>query len=382
MPSSSTNFTTDHRPYNSLEQLRLSQMSTLLETYTRDVIVMEKIHGSNIQFTFTWNGTTWDYQIGSRKRWVSNDEKFNNVQKILRELLPNLLALCDELRNDEEDVVIRFYGEVFGGKYGGETAPGAIVTQREVNYCSHNDVAFFDIVRNGTTIPIVRAIDMLENHNLKVAPVIYQGNFANFASSFNVNEFKSVVSHRFYGLPYLDTPKGTEGVIVRTMHEDMAEGDELLVMKWKQDWAVENRRVNQRSPAPVNNHGDIINAAVDMINQNRIESYASKHVQADLTNPRMLTFHVKALVTDTMKDVNEEFPNAEYPELNRRLINKKISQIAFPMFKEYLRNLEMASMTPEMRIRNLDIEGNKLSSEAYMLSQRLEKLHTRLAILG
>ena len=109
------------------------------------------------------------------------------------------------------------------------------------------------------------------------------------------------------------------------MHEDMAEGDELLVMKWKQDWAVENRRVNQRSPAPVNNHGDIINAAIDMINQNRIESYASKNVQADLTNPRMLTFHVKALVTDTMKDVNEEFPNAEYPELNRRLINKKIS---------------------------------------------------------
>ena len=80
MLSSSTISTTDHRPYNSLEQLRLSQMSKLLETYTHDVIVMEKIHGSNIQYTFTWNGTTWDYQIGSRKRWVSNDEKFNNVK--------------------------------------------------------------------------------------------------------------------------------------------------------------------------------------------------------------------------------------------------------------------------------------------------------------
>ena len=380
--TSSTISTTDHRPYNSLEQLRLSQMSKLLGTYSHDVIVMEKIHGSNIQYTFTWNGTTWDYQIGSRKRWVSNDEKFNNVQKIFKELLPNLIALCDELRNDEEDVVIRFYGEVFGGKYGGETAPGAIVTQREVNYCSHNDVAFFDIVRNGSTMPIVQAIDMLENHDLKVTPVIYRGNFANFAKSFNVNEFKSVVSQRFYGLPYLDTPKGTEGVIVRTMHEDVAEGDELLVMKWKQDWAVENRRVNQRTPAPVNNQGDIINAAIDMINQNRIESYVSKHIQADLTNPCMMALHVKTIVADTMDDVNKEFPNAEYPELNRRLINKKISQIAFPMFKEYLRNLEMASMTPEMRIRNLDIEGNKLSAEAYTLSQRLEKIQTRLAILG
>ena len=165
---------TDHRQYNSLEQLRLSQISEVIKKYPNNVIVMEKIHGSNIQYSFTWNGTTWDYQIGSRKRWVGNDEKFNNVQKILKELLPNLIALCDELRNDEEDIVIRFYGEVFGGKYGSETTPGAIATQREVNYCPHNDVAFFDIVRNGTTMPIVQAIGMLENHSLKVAPVIYQ----------------------------------------------------------------------------------------------------------------------------------------------------------------------------------------------------------------
>ena len=33
----------------------------ILEIYTHYVIVMEKIHGSNIQFTFTWIGTTWDY---------------------------------------------------------------------------------------------------------------------------------------------------------------------------------------------------------------------------------------------------------------------------------------------------------------------------------
>ena len=382
MFNSSTIFTSDHCPYNSLEQLRVSKMSELLETYTHDVIVMEKIHGSNIQYTFTWNGTAWNYQIGSRKRWVSDYEKFNNVQKILQNLLPNLIALCDKLRNDQDNVVIRFYGEVFGGKYGSETKPGSIITQPEVNYCPHNDVAFFDIVRNGTTMPIVQAINMLEKHSLKIAPVIYRGNFANFASSFNVNEFKSVVPLRFYGIPYLDTQKGTEGVIVRTMHEDLVEGNELLVMKWKQDWAVENRRVTQRSPVPVNNHDELINEALCMINQNRLESYASKHVRADLTNPRMLTVHVKAIITDTMKDVNEEFPNAEYPDLNRRLISKKISQIAFPMFKDYLRNQEMASMTPEMRIRNLDIEGNKLSAEAYTLSQRLEKLHTRMAILA
>jgi hypothetical protein len=357
-------------------------MTEYLETYKNPVIVMEKIHGSNVQFTASWNGTNWDWLIGSRKRWVSKDEKFNNVQKIHASILHNLTELCDELRNDKEDMVIRFYGEVFGGKYGGESATHAIKTQGEVNYGPDNDVAFFDIIRNGKTVPIVRAIDSLEKHSLNVTPVIFRGNFANFVKSFNVNEFESRVSQMFYGLPHLKSPKGTEGVVIRTMCEDKADEDELIVLKWKQDWALENGRVGHKTPTPIADDNEAINACLAMLNQNRFESYASKMVPADLTDPRKIGSHVKAVIQDTMDDVNKEFTNEEYPELDRKLINKKLSQMAFPMFKKFLKTLELQSMTPEMRIKNLSVEGNNLSAEATILSQRLIKLQQRLAILG
>ena len=223
--------TVNHRSYASLEQFRPRLIDTYLDIYKNPVIVTEKIHGSNVQFTASWNGTTWVWHIGSRKRWVAENEKFNNVQKIHTNLLTNLTNLCDELRNDKEDITIRLYGEVFGGKYGGETAPNAFKTQSEVNYGRDNDVAFFDIVINGDTMPIVEAFNLLNKHGLRTAPVIYQGSFANFVKSFNVNEFESVVSHRFYGLSHLKSPRGTEGVVIRTMNEKDAEEDELIILK-------------------------------------------------------------------------------------------------------------------------------------------------------
>ena len=371
----------DHRSYSSLEQFRPRLIDTYLDIYKNPVIVTEKIHGSNVQFTASWNGTTWVWHIGSRKRWVAENEKFNNVQKIHTNLLTNLTDLCDELRNDKEDITIRLYGEVFGGKYGGETAPNAFKTQNEVNYGRDNDVAFFDIVINGDTMPIVEAFNLLNKHGLRTAPVIYQGDFANFVKSFNVNEFESVVSHRFYGLPHLKSPRGTEGVVIRTMNEKDAQEDELIILKWKQDWALENGRVGHKTPTPVADDSEAVEACLAMLNQNRFESYASKMVMTDLFDPRKIGSHVKSIIQDTMEDVNKEFTNEEYPELNRRMIQKKISQRAFPMFKDFLNYLEKQNMTPEMRMKNLIVEGDKLAAEANILNQRLQTLQKRLAVL-
>ena len=223
------------------------------------MIVTEKIHGSNVQFTASWDGTTWVWHIGSRKE-VAENEKFNNVQKIHTNMLTNLTTLCNELRNDKEDITIRLYGEVFGGKYGGETAPNAFKTQSEVN-CGHdNDVAFFDIVINGDTMPIVEAFNLLNKHGLRTAPVIYQGDFANFVKSFNVNEFESVVSHRFLGLPHLKSPRGTEGVVIRTMNEKDANEDELIILEVEAGLALENGRVGHKTPTPVADDSEAVEA--------------------------------------------------------------------------------------------------------------------------
>jgi len=374
----STDTSTDHQSYTSLEAFRLRLISDYLITYSSAVVVQEKIHGSNFQITGTWIDGKWFFQIGSRKRWVTADEKFNNIHNLFARDRTKIISLFDEIREGTNDITIRLYGEIYGGKYGGEKALNAIATQNEVNYCPDNDIAFFDLVVNDKTMPILRTIDLVEKHGIRMVPLIFKGNLFDFVKDFNVNSFESVVSQKFYGLPFLNTPKATEGVTVRTTNPD-AEGDEAIVLKWKQDWAVENRRVNQSNPSPITDDKALERESIAMLNPNRIDSYASKISVDELTNPRFIGKHVKEIIADTMVDILKEFPNAEYPELDRKLINKKLSQIAFPMFKKFLM---IQSMTPEMRIKNLSVEGNNLAAEASILSQRLAALHERVAILG
>jgi Rnl2 family RNA ligase len=336
--------TTTHYPYTSLEQWRIAKMDEYIGIYTSDVIVQEKIHGSNISIVGTWDGSIWNFQLGSRKRWIEPTEKFNNLQHLFKIHQDQIIALFNDIYMDRQSVdangdpnVIRLYGEVYGGQYGGDNANGAVKTQREPNYCPFNDFAFFDIYVDEIKMPVLEMIERTERHELKVAPVIYTGPLATFLETFDVNTFQSVVSKKFYDLDFLVTPKATEGVTIRTTNPD-AVGDETTIMKFKQTWAAENPRLQKPKP-PQNNYAEQITDCVGMLNENRIISYKSKNTLADITNPKLIVTHVKNIVADTMKDIGEEFPVIEYPELNRKEISKKLSKIAFQMFKKYIDTL-------------------------------------------
>tara|TARA_Y100000590_G_scaffold179768_1_gene204928 strand:- start:20626 stop:21762 length:1137 start_codon:yes stop_codon:yes gene_type:complete len=372
----------DHRPYISLEQFRQKLIAQYLDIYN-DILVLEKIHGSNICICGKFSDGEWTFKYGSRKRWVGIDENFNNLQKLFEKHKQCFIDLFNSITSDgcREGAVIRVYGEIFGGKYGHESTPKSFKTQREPNYGPDNDFAFFGIIVNAKFMPIIDAVDAITNSGLKVPPIIFRGKFSEFAKTFDVNKFQSRVSKEYYGLDYIDVPKGTEGVVFFSTNPD-ATGDELTVMKWKQTWAVENPRVAKKNPIPVDSGDELTESCVAMINLNRIISYASKNTDDDITNPRLIGSHVKAIVEDTMKDVREEFPTADYPNLNIRLVNKRISQKAFPMFKQYLKDMEVSSMPNDKRIELLNSSCNSLMAEANMLQQRLNNALHRLDVIS
>ena len=84
-----------HRPYYSLEQFRNSLVDKYLEIYG-NVIVMEKIHGSNIQIMGHFVDGTWTILLGSRRKWISMREKFNNFQSLFAKHESNIISLFDE----------------------------------------------------------------------------------------------------------------------------------------------------------------------------------------------------------------------------------------------------------------------------------------------
>ena len=291
--------------------------------------------------------------------------------------------MFNAITNDTPKVgtVIRVYGEVFGGKYGHESTKGAFKTQREVSYCPHNDFAFFCIINDGVVVPVSNAITYIQEVGLRVPPIIFRGKFSNFVSSFDVEKFTSRVPNNYYGLDYINEPKGTEGVVIQTLNPD-ATGDEQTILKWKQKWAVENPRFAKKSPKKVESNDELTNECVQMLNDMRIESYVSKNTIDDITNSRMISEHVRNIIRDTMTDVVNEFPTTDYPSLDIRKVQGIISKKAFPMFKKYITRFESASLPNDKRMELLNKSISNLSAEANCLAQRLKNATNRLNLIS
>lgn len=382
-----------HIPYYSLKQFRNALVNKYLDIYTEDVVVQEKIHGSNIVIYGEYKDNIWNFKLGSRRRWITSEDKFNNFQQVFEENKENITNMFTYLleKNNITKGQIIIYGEIFGGKYGQESSPNSIKTQTEPNYGPNNDFAFFDIFINhqeanlleepiiNNKIPILEAIEIFEKFNLKVAPVIFNGKLTEFLADFDVNKFQSVVSSVFYNLPYIHSNKGTEGVTIRSVNPQSNE--EKIVLKYKQTWAVENRRVINPRPTIINQNSEVERLCLNMMNNNRIQSYASKNTIDDLTNPRLIGSHIKEIVNDTMKDIRDEFQSDKFPDLNLKKLSGLLSKKGFRLFKNYLKTLENASLTPEQRIERLINEQTKLLANVNTLSVRVESLKTRLRTL-
>ena len=95
-------------------------------------------------------------------------------------------------------------------------------------------------------------------------------------------------------------------------------------MKYKQSWALENGRLRHKQTSSPNDEskGDVINACLAMMNTNRINCYYSKNTLDDITNPRMIGTHIKNLIDDAMKDIDEEFPYVKYPDLDKKALSR------------------------------------------------------------
>ena len=364
--------TTDipHQPYGSIETFRPALISQYLSTYVQDVIIQEKIHGSNIIILGVYSRETnsWEFKLGSRKKWIYMKDRFNNFQSLFTNHKDSIIELFNHIKNElpeseQEGTIIRLFGEIFGGKYGQQTDKGAFKTQSDPNYCPYNDFAFFDIYLNGKYIPILDSHRYIQQYGLKIAPVIFTGKLATFLKDFNIETFTSVVSQRFYNLAFIDTPKSTEGITIRTTGICDEDSDETTILKYKQAWITENRRSHYCKPTKITDNDELNEECLSMLNKARLDAYSSKHTLDDITNPRLLIDHTKDIVEDTVSDIQKEFPNESYPDLNLKMIRGKLSRKCFPMLKEYIKNLNNYSLPVEKRVDIIEYNTTSIFAE-------------------
>ena len=104
-----------HIPYYSLEQFRNALVNKYLDIYTEDVVVQEKIHGSNIVIYGEYKDNIWNFKLGSRRRWITPEDKFNNFQQLFESNKENITNMFTYLleKNNITKGQIRIYGEIF-----------------------------------------------------------------------------------------------------------------------------------------------------------------------------------------------------------------------------------------------------------------------------
>ena len=367
-----------HMKYPSLENYRNKFLPNYLDIYSNGIIVQEKIHGSNICIVGKFINGKWLIKYGSRNRWINQNENFHNIQSVYENYKENIINLFNELKSlYNQEIIIRLFGEIFGGKYGTEKNNKSIRVQKVPNYCPFNDICFFDIIINEKKIDILKTIGFLKQYNLKIPPIIYQGEFKDFINNFEINSFNSKISTELYNLPFINTPKATEGIIIRTINPEPKYKEEII-LKYKKDWASESGKKNTNIKT-TNKDTKLEIKVYNMINENRFNNYISKNTIYDILNIKLLNTHVNEITNDIIIDIQKEFSANEIQELNIKNYKKKISKKIFKLFKNHIKELDNdIPKTIQERLNILNNSYLNILIDINSIKNRIKIINTRI----
>lgn len=164
------------------------------------VVITEKLHGSNSRVGVLFEDGEWVYATGSHKcRWM-------DVLAAERYWKPlwdvGMLSLIATLCNEENDVIV--YGEIFGSSV------------QDMDYGVEGDDGYrvFDIRINGEFMDWVDVQSVCYCHDVPTVPVLFQGPW--ICVSELLDEYAS-------GKTFVGTPirkfKGREGIVIKPTRE-------------------------------------------------------------------------------------------------------------------------------------------------------------------
>lgn len=277
---------------------------------------LEKIHGAN--FSFLCDGNT--VAQGSRNDLIDPTESFYGSGRFFNRYAPTVKTLFQLIKSEFPRLTkVVLFGEIFGGRYNGETVPGAKQVQAGMNYHPDTEFAAFDVkvfFENGVEsyIPYVDMVDLLDDANMltgpdgriKIAPVVGIGTVAELVK---IDPLFYTKVPAWFGLNTCDEKTDvdySEGFVIRGYDEEFrTHRDERVVIK------VKNERFAE-SAKPVRIKAEIVldedeQAKLDgicaYINTNRLNNVLSKF---EVTSAKQFGQVQGELVRDALEDFNRD----------------------------------------------------------------------------
>jgi len=113
------------------------------ELQKAEYILVEKAHGSNMQFCFTPNQP---YRVGKRTSFLGESDKFYGIWNVIPEYTDIIQTIQGEV--DAKGYTLHLYGELYGAG-----------VQKGVDYGRRKKLGFFDVIVNDVLLPPIEFYD-------------------------------------------------------------------------------------------------------------------------------------------------------------------------------------------------------------------------------
>lgn len=270
--------------------------STYIDNLDMDVIVTEKLDGSNISICAEPDGT---YRFASRNKFVAND------WHQLDELIPTYLIenLLDHAR--DANVPINLFGEVFGDKVIPRMGYG------------NKRVQFYDLFVNGEPVELSWTRTIFEDWEFdKLFTRAYRTTLRK-ALEIEVEDYRSDFSNQ-----------PAEGIVIRPERDTVFNSRVFGIKKKRKAFlekAAKTKKFTSVDAEP------LVVEFRTYLNENRVISVLSKHETVDV---KMTGDLIKEVIEDAMTDFLLDHPLTEDEQ---KAVYKSSGNIVAPMILEKIR---------------------------------------------
>lgn len=278
-------------------------------------IIMEKIHGANIQIKITKDA----YKVGKRNSFMKPTDSFyglldfveNNFLDAIKGIQNAWKSFCYPVES------ITLYGEYFGKGI-----------QKGVYYGESKYIRFFDYRINNILQVQRNFLEFAKRFGLPIVPEIAIVQGLENALNFNT-EFNSKIS------PEVILDNICEGVVIKPLYKNYysSEGSLFYIKKKNSKFLEKSKQPSPKQVVDLGKIGELQEIFKTYINKNRVESVFSKH--GAIKDIKQVSKYIKYVLEDATIDFLKDNDTTFLTEKELKFIYNVGSSI-FTLLKEYL----------------------------------------------
>jgi Rnl2 family RNA ligase len=293
--------------FNSIENVERQKFMdyVLMQGITCPWVVSEKIHGANYSLYYTGEG---DIRAGRRSGLIPEGEKFYNHVPVKLRYARSMINLFMLLKEEMECEELTVFGELHGGS-----------VQSGVYYREDQDFYAFDVVVNGTYLPVSQATELLKQFGFFYARPLFTGTLTEAVEY--PNKFDSTIP----GLLGEEvTDNICEGTVIRPeIPHFLPSGSRVIFKNKNEKWKEKSKTRKPKTEIAIPDEvKDALEQATAYINENRLKNVLSKIGEVQQSDfGKIAGLFTKDVIEDFIKDFDIESLGKD-----RKILTKQIQR--------------------------------------------------------